>query len=457
MIKYYLAIDIGASSGRHMLAHIENGKLELEEIYRFKNKLIEKNGHLCWDIKKIFEEVKNGLKKCKKLRKIPISIGIDTWGVDFVLLDKENNLLGDSVSYRDSRTDGMMVEVNKFFSEKELYKMTGIQPQSYNTIYQLVALKKSSPEIIQKSDSFLMIAPYLNFLLTGVKKNEYTNVTTTGLFNCNTKNWDNDLLKFIGLSEKNMGNIEKPGTLVGEFLKDVEKEVGFNCKVILPATHDTASAILAVPYEDNVIYISSGTWSIMGTELKSPNCSEESRKLGLTNEGSANCEFCYLRNIMGLWIIQSIRHNLNDRYSFSALSDLARNYKNFQSVIDVNNEKFMAPPNMIEAIKEYCYHTNQAVPNEIGEIMQCVYQSLSNCYKESVDAIEKISEKTFSKIAIVGGGCQDTYLNELTSKKTGKAVSPGPIEATAIGNILIQLISDNSVSNLSEAKSLIKY
>ncbi len=455
MNRYYLAIDIGASSGRHMIASVDNGKLILEEVYRFKNGISEKNGHLCWDIERLFAEVKNGLKRCKEIGKIPVSMGIDTWGVDFVLLDKDNNLIGDAVSYRDSRTDAMVDELNKFISSDKLYAKTGLQAYSYNTIYQLMALKKNSPEDIKKADSFLMIAPYLNFLLTGVKKNEYTNVTTTGLFNCNSRDWDEELLEYLNISKQVMGNIEKTGTFVGNFSKEVEDEIGFNCNVLLPATHDTASAVLSVPFEDDVIYISSGTWSLMGIELKSADCTESSRKLGLTNEGSAIGEFCCLQNIMGLWIIQSIKRNLDDKYSFGELSDMAREYADFKSMIDVNDSRFMAPDNMIDAIKEYCKDTNQPVPSEIGEIMQCVYQSLAKCYKDATDAIEDRQGKKYGKIAIVGGGCQDTYLNELTAKATGKEVSAGPIEATAIGNILVQLMEDKAVENLAEAKALI--
>ncbi len=455
MKQYYLAIDIGASSGRHILASVSNGKLKLEEIYRFPNGLIEKDGQLCWEIDRLYEEIKQGLKRCKELNKIPVSMGIDTWGVDYVLLDKENQLLGNAVSYRDARTDGMIEALEQRISKDALYEKTGIQPQSYNTIYQLLAVKKTNPNLLEQTNSFLMIAPYLNFLLTGEKKNEYTNVSTTGMMNCHTKEWEEELLNILGLSKETMGEIVMPGTMVGEFTKEIQEELGFNCKVILPATHDTASAVLAVPFEEDVIYISSGTWSLMGIELEAANCTTQSLDLGLTNEGSATGKICCLQNIMGLWMIQSIKKNLNNAYTFGELSQMAEEYADFPSVLNVNDPCFMAPNNMIEEIKAYCERTNQKIPQEIGELMQCVYQSLAKSYKEAADAIEELNGRRYDKIAIVGGGCQDSYLNNLTEKVTGKKVSAGPIEATAIGNILVQMLADKTVKSVNEIKKLI--
>lgn len=457
MAKYYLAVDIGASSGRHMLASIENGKIVLEEMYRFKNQLVEKNGHLCWEIDRLFQEILNGIKACGKAGKIPYSMGIDTWGVDFVLLDKDDRILGDTVAYRDSRTEGMDKKVSEIVSEEELYARTGIQKQSFNTIYQLMAVKEQNPEYLDQAESWLMLPSYFKFLLTGQKKIEYTNASTTGLLNAKTRTWDMELIRELGLKESLFGEIFMPGTEVGNFTPEIQAEVGFDCKVILPATHDTGSAVLSVPMENGEgIYISSGTWSLMGVENKTPICTEESRMENLTNEGGVDYRYRYLRNIMGLWIIQSIKRNLEDKYSFNDLERMARENSGFASRVDVNDARFMAPKNMIDAIQSYCRDTGQKVPESIGEVMQCAYASLAKCYAQSAGSIEKILCRKYDCIRIVGGGCQDGYLNKLTARATGKTVYAGPVEATALGNVLAQLMADGTVADVEEARSFIR-
>ncbi len=457
MTKYYLAVDIGASSGRHMLASLVDGKIVLEEVYRFKNLLAEKNGHLCWDLDRLFGEIVNGLKACKELGKIPYSMGIDTWGVDFVLLDREGKILGDTIAYRDSRTEGMDEKVEKVVSAEALYARTGIQKQSFNTIYQLTAVKEQTPELMEQAETWLMLPSYFKFLLTGKKKIEYTNASTTGLLNAETKDWDRELIRDLGFKESLFGEICMPMTEVGNFTPEMQEEIGFDCKVILPATHDTGSAVLAVPMEHGEgIYISSGTWSLMGVERTVPNCTEESRLENLTNEGGVDYRYRYLRNIMGLWIIQSIKRNLEDAYSFNDLEQLARENSGFSSRVDVNDQRFMAPKNMIEAIRSYCRDTGQAVPESVGEVMQCAYASLARCYAQSAGAIEKVLCRKYDCIRIVGGGCQDGYLNELTARATGKTVYAGPVEATALGNVLAQLMADGTVADIEAARALIR-
>ena len=273
MTKYYLAVDIGASSGRHMLASMEEGRMKLEEVYRFPNGMEKKNGSLCWNVDRLFTEIKNGLKKCKEVGKIPSYMGIDTWGVDYVLLDQEDRLLGDAVGYRDSRTQGMDARVYEKISPAALYQRTGIQKQIFNTIYQLMAVKETHPEYLDQAQTLLMIPDYFHFLLTGVKKNEYTNATTGQLVNPLTNDWDYDLMEMLGYKKSLFRPLSMPGTLVGSFTREVQKEVGFDCQVLLPATHDTGSAVLAVPTnDDRAIYISSGTWSLMGIERKEADC-----------------------------------------------------------------------------------------------------------------------------------------------------------------------------------------
>ena len=292
MEKYYLAIDIGASSGRHMLASVADGKMQLEEIYRFPNGMDNVNGTLCWDVKRLFTEIKNGLKKCKELGKIPVSMGIDTWAVDYVLLDKDDRILGDTVGYRDSRTDGMDQKVYEVISQSALYERTGIQKQMFNTIYQLMAVKEQHPEYMEQAESLLMIPDYFQFLLTGVKKMEYTNATSTQLIDPKTNDWDYELIEMLGYNRKMFRPVSMPGTVVGNFTKEIQEEVGFDCKVVLPATHDTGSAVLSVPTnDDNAIYISSGTWSLMGIERKEADCSMASMQANFTNEGGYDRPF----------------------------------------------------------------------------------------------------------------------------------------------------------------------
>ena len=355
MEKYYLAVDIGASSGRHMLAGMKDGKMQLEEVYRFPNGMDNKNGTLCWDVERLITEIKNGLKKCKEIGKIPVSMGIDTWGVDYVLLDKDDNILGDTVGYRDSRTEGMDGKVYEVIPQDDLYARTGIQKQIFNTIYQLMAVKQSHPEYLEQAETILMIPDYFNFLLTGVKKNEYTEATTGQLISPKTNDWDYELIDMLGYNSKMFLPVSMPGTVVGDFTEEVQKEVGFNCTVVLPATHDTGSAVLAVPTnDDDAVYISSGTWSLMGIERKEADCSMESMKANFTNEGGYDHRFRYLKNIMGLWMIQSVKKEFTEDLSFAEICEMASK-ETIPSIVDCNDDCFLAPKSMIEAVQKFCH------------------------------------------------------------------------------------------------------
>lgn len=453
MQKYYLAVDIGASSGRHILGSIEDGKIVLEEIYRFENGMVNKNGNLCWELDRLFTEIKNGLKKCSELGKIPTSMGIDTWGVDYILLDSNNHVLGNTVGYRDKRTEGMDGKVYEIISEDDLYQRTGIQKQIFNTIYQLMSVKTKNPEHMDAAKSLLMIPDYFNFLLTGNKLQEYTNATTGQLVSPITKDWDYELIEMLGYNKDMFCKMATPKTVVGNFSSDIKEEVGFDCEVVLPATHDTGSAVLSIPAnDDDYLYISSGTWSLMGIERLEADCSLISKNANFANEGGFDYRFRYLKNIMGLWMIQSVRHELNDAYSFAQLCDMAIEAGNFKSKLDVNADCFLAPDNMTEAIKQYCRDTNQDVPKTIGEIATCIYNSLAMSYAKTVEEIEKISNRTFHRIHIVGGGSNAEYLNQLTAKYTKKDVYAGPTEATAIGNILAQMIKAEEFKTIEEAR-----
>ena len=456
MGSYYLAIDIGASSGRHILCHMEEGKLVLEEVHRFPNGMKEKDGELCWDFDALFTEIKAGLKKCKEIGKIPVSVGIDTWGVDFVLLDENEKVLGNTVGYRDSRTNGMDEEVYKIIPEDKLYARTGIQKAIFNTIYQLMAVKETHPEYLEQAKAILMIPDYFHFLLTGVKKNEYTNATTGQLVNAKTNEWDYELIDMLGYNKEMFKPVSMPGTVVGEFTEAIQEEVGFNCTVVLPATHDTGSAVLAVPTnDDNAIYISSGTWSLMGIERKTPDCSAKSCELNFTNEGGYAGRFRYIKNIMGLWMIQSVRHEVNDKYSFAEICAMAEEAKDFPSRVDANDECFLSPENMTEEVKDYCRRTGQQVQETMGEIATVIYTSLAECYAKAAKELEELTGRTYSRIHVVGGGSNAGYLNELTAKATGKEVHAGPGEATAIGNITAQMLKEGEFQSVEEARTTI--
>ncbi|MCC8126092.1 MAG: rhamnulokinase [Clostridiales bacterium] len=472
MSNYYLAVDIGASSGRHMLGKVEDGKIILEEVYRFENRQIRRDGHDCWDMKNLWDGILNGLKACKDAGKIPATVGIDTWAVDYVLLDENDQILGDAVAYRDGRTEGMDQWVDSRISPEELYAKTGIQKQIFNTIYQLTAQKQEDPRQLEQAKSLLMIPDYFHFLLTGVKKQEYTNATSTNLVNADQKVWDYGLISKLDLPTELFGELSMPGTIAGDFSAEIQKEVGFCSTVVLPATHDTGSAFLAVPArDDRAVYLSSGTWSLLGVENEEPITSEESRAENFTNEGGAWYRYRYLKNIMGLWMIQSIRRELNGvnyvagktvrtaaekQWSFPDLIAAAKEAEAFSSVVDVDDACFLAPESMIQAVKDACARTGQPVPETTGEIMRCVYVSLTNRYAEAIHDLEKLTGKTYTSINVVGGGCQDQYLNQLTANRTGLPVYAGPVEGTAIGNLLVQMIQAGEFDSLQEARDSVR-
>lgn len=453
MEKYYLAIDIGASSGRHILGHIEDGKMKLEEIHRFSNGMVDIDGSKCWDTEKIFAEILEGMKMCKSIGKIPVSVSVDTWGVDFVFIDENGKRLGNAVGYRDNRTKDMDLEVYKYISNEDLYLRTGNQKQMYNTIYQLMAVKLKNPDIMEKARMMLHTPDYYQYLLTGKCAAEYTISTTGQLVNPQTKDWDYELIELLGYPTHIFPKMCKPGTVLGGLSEEVQAYVGYNCKVVMSASHDTASAVMSVPVmgEDSV-YISSGTWSLMGVELKEALCTKESMNANFGNEGGYGYSYRFLKNIMGLWIIQSVRHELNDEYSFGELCKMAEEAKDFPSRIDVNDDSFFAPDNMITAIKEYCHKTEQKVPATPGELATVVYQSLAECYRYAVEEIEKLTGKTYNAINIIGGGSNAEYLNQLTAINTGKTVYAGPTEATAIGNVVAQMITDGVFEDLKAAR-----
>lgn len=456
-MEYYLAIDIGASSGRHMLGSMQEGKFVLEEVYRFDNGMEQKNGHLCWNYDKLFAEIIEGMKRCAAIGKQPKSVGIDTWGVDFVLLDDGGEIVGEPIGYRDSRTNGVdELFYRDVMTEEELYKRTGIQKAIYNTVYQLYALKLQQPEQLERAVTCLMTPSYFHYRLCGVKCNEYTLATTTQLVNQESRDWDEKLLAAMGMPAGLMAKIEPPKTVLGNLLPEIEKQVGYSCEVVLPCCHDTASAVLSVPAaDDNFIYISSGTWSLMGVEREKADCSSMSHEANFTNEGGYGYRFRYLKNIMGLWMIQSIKKECKEDYSFTQLCEMAEKEKAFPSRVDVDDARFLAPVSMTEEVKKACKEQDMPVPETTGELASCIYQSLAEAYKGVTEEIERNTGRSYDKIHIVGGGANAKYLNQLTAQATKKTVYTGPTEATAIGNITAQMMAAGVFGDVREARRVI--
>ena len=448
-MHYYLAIDIGASSGRHILGCIENGKLSLREIYRFENYITNANGTLSWDIEHLVSSVIEGIKQCKALGVTPATVAIDTWGVDYVLLDSDKKEILPAVSYRDSRTDGIPEEIDKILPREALYARNGIQSINFNTIYQLYCDKKSGK--LDRAAHFLMMPDYLAFKLTGKLANEYTNATTGALVNTETKALDLELLNMLGIRTDIFSELSMPSTLLGSFSDEIKEAVGFDSTVILAASHDTASAVAACPVGDNGMYISSGTWSLIGTEILTPVLSPEALYSGFTNEGGVNYRYRFLKNFMGMWLFQNIRKNLDKKYTYDEMMNMAMESP-LLGYIDPNAKEFVAPENMIDAIKTHLGKPDMT----IGEVLASVYHSLARSYNDATKTIEKISGQQIELINIVGGGCKDQYLNKLTAEYTGKKVIAGPIEATATGNLITQMMYDNKELTLADAREIVK-
>ncbi len=470
-MKYYLAIDIGASSGRHILGYIQDNKIITSEIYRFENKQIQEDGRLCWDIDYLVQNVINGLKQCKKMGVTPVSIGVDTWAVDFVLIDENGERISKAVSYRDDRTKNMREIVDEIIPFDEHYNATGIQYQPFNTVYQLMALKQTNPDLLNSAYKILMLPDYLNFVLTGKIAQEYTNATSTALVNKDTRNWDYTIIEKLGLPTNIFCDIKQPGEKLGALSKKTSDEIGFNSNVILPPTHDTASAFVSMlQVSEENLCISSGTWSLLGAETKAPIATKKSMDLNFTNEGGYNKTYRFLKNIMGLWILQNIKKELNsntqtslieyveniENYTFETMAELAKSAHNFETVIDVDDRRFFAPKSMIEEVVNACKAKGEASPNTISEVLKCVYISLAHKYSVCINQIKEITNIDYKCLNIFGGGCQDKYLNYLTAKTANINIVAGPVEATALGNLSVQMITDKTLRDIKHARDCIK-
>lgn len=449
-MRYYLAIDIGASGGRHILGHIENGRLVTEEIFRFENGVEEQNGSLTWNTDALLAGVLAGLKKCRAENKIPVSVAIDTWGVDYVLLDEQKKPLLPVYAYRDPLRAAIVSEVDTLLSREALYRQTGIQHQPFNTLYQLYCDKKSGK--LNLAAYFLQMPDYLAYRLTGAMVNEYTNATTTSLVNAYTKTWDRDVIKALGLKESLFGPLTPPARTIGNgcFLPEMAEEVGFSCEVVTCPSHDTASAFAATRGLPCTAILSSGTWSLIGVERDTPLTSEEARLKNFTNEGGIEYRYRFLKNIMGMWLLQSIRRDTDKRYSCDEMMRMAM-ASSYRKTFDVNHKTLTAPADMIKAITALL--GEDELP--LADLLAAVYRSLALSYKDALDSIEALTNEPLTALQIVGGGSSDLYLNRLTKELTGRRVFTGPKEATAIGNLACQVMKDQSLS-LSDVRRLIE-
>jgi len=456
-----LAFDFGASSGRAILGRFDGKKLSIEEMHRFSNDPVKIGGHTYWDVLRLFWETKQGLLKfVHNVDGELSSIGIDTWGVDFGLLDSSGELLGNPYHYRDGQTEGMMEKAFAVIPKERIYGYTGIAFQKFNTIYQLLALKERNSPILEKADTLLFMPDLLAYFLTGEKCTEYTEASTGQLVEARSRTWCTELIRALGLPDNIFTGIQQPGTIRGNISSSISEELNTSrVPVVAVATHDTGSAVVAVPaVEEDYVYLSSGTWSLMGVEVKEPIINEQALQWNYTNEGGAENTYRFLKNIMGLWIIQECKRVWDRQgavYSFAQLEEMARNSQPFKMFIDPDHDDFYAPSNMPQAIQNYCERTGQEVPQTKGEILRCVYESLAMKYRWTIERLERILNRPLKVLHIVGGGTRDKLLNQFTANAINKPVICGPTEATAIGNLMMQAKALGEVANLQEIRQVI--
>lgn len=460
MSKKVLAFDFGASSGRAIIGDFSDGKISLKEVHRFPNDPVEIRGTLYWDALRLFHEIKQGILKAHHEGGFD-SIGIDTWGVDFGLLDKDGRLLENPVHYRDTRTDNIPEEVFKIVPKEEIYKRTGNQIMSINTIFQLYYLAKYRPEILERADKMLLIPDLFAYFLTGEKTVEYTHASTTQLLNFETKDWDFELIEKLGIPKHIFPKIVKPGEKKGMVSDEICKELGIkSVPVYAIGSHDTASAVLAVPTQkEDFIYVSCGTWSLFGTETDIPYINEKSIKYNLTNEGGFGGKIRFLKNIMGLWLIQEARRQWireGQDVSYADLEKDAVAEKGFVSFIDPDYDTFAKPGNMPEFVRDYCKMTNQPVPENRGQVMRTIYESLALKYRKAFNDIIDVTGKSYDVIHIVGGGTKDRLLCQMAADACNTTVVAGPIEATALGNVAAQLIASGDIKDMWQAREIIR-
>jgi rhamnulokinase len=459
--KSFLAFDLGATSGRSILGTLEDGRLQMKELTRFPNQMLQIGEHFHWNIYSLFEHFKVALNAVKKEGVEISSIGIDTWGVDFALIAKDGSILGAPYAYRDPHTDGMPEKYFKIVPREKVYGLTGIQVMNFNSLYQLFALKQANNSLIEAAAGILFMPDALSYLLTGKKVVEYTIASTSQILNPKTKQFEALLLEAAGVSPSILGEIVKPGHLIGTLTDVLAEESGLGkVPVVAVAGHDTASAVAAVPAEnERFAYLSSGTWSLMGIEVKDAIINDETFKLNFTNEGGIEGTTRFLKNITGMWLLeQSLKEWKKEgfNYSYEQLVKMAGSAQAFKSLIDPDHASFANPASMTKAISEYCKATGQLSPSNHAEFVRCIFESLSLKYKYVLDKIVKLAPFAIEKLHVIGGGSKNPLLNQWTANALGIPVIAGPSEATAIGNIMIQAKAAGCVNTLSEMRGIIR-
>ena len=456
-MKCYLAVDIGASGGRHIAGWVEDGKIITREVYRFENEACEKNGHLCWDGEGLIGHVIAGMKACGQAGFTPVSMGIDTWGVDFALLDQNGEQLGDLIAYRDSRTEGMDEELEKTMPFADMYRLTGIAKQPFNTVYQMMAVLKEHPEYREEAADFLLMPEYLSYCLTGKKAHEWTELTTGALMDAATHDWSVEVRRAADLPDSWFRTpVVEPGSVLGTLLPEIREQVGFDTTVILPATHDTGSAYMAVPARDeHAAFLSSGTWSLLGVELDHPVTDDASRIAGFTNEGGWAHTTRYLKNIMGMWMLQCIRRENGKKHSYAEMAEMAER-SDYPAWVDAADNRFMAPVSMMEEVRAALAEAGAPEPQSLADVIRAVTMGLAMCYRNSIAEMSRLTGQTFTSVNIVGGGSQNLTLNRMTAQVTGMPVYAGPTEGTALGNLAAQMIAGGDFADITQFRAAIK-
>ncbi len=461
MKKNYLAFDLGASSGRAILGTIEDGKISLKELHRFANGPVSINGGLFWNIVGLFTELKTGLAKALQETPDIEGLAIDTWGVDYTFIDNDGFIVGNPRNYRDPRTEDVMDYAFSKISKEKIYELTGIQFMSINSVFQLAASVRDNDKQLQIADKLLFTPNALTYLFCGNISAEYSIATTSQIFNPKTKAWASEIINALGLKPTLFPKIVPSGTIAGELLPSIQEELKCGpIKVILTGSHDTASAVAAVPVEpgSNWAYLSSGTWSLIGLELDEPLINAETLEANYTNEGGVGGKIRFLKNIMGLWLIQQCRDEWirqGCEYSFGKMVELASAAEPFFAFVDPNDQSFVTPGNMPQRIVDYCKKTGQRVPESHGQIIRIALESLAMRYRRSVIELEKITGKKIDVLHIVGGGCKNDLLNQFTANACGVKILTGPVEATALGNIVVQAMATGDVKDLAEARRIV--
>ncbi len=456
----FLAFDFGASSGRAILVKIEKDFIDIKEIHRFPNEPVFLGDKYFWDFPRLLNETKTALKKLVASGTKITSIGIDTWGVDYGLLDKENNLIGMPMHYRDERNYEGVKEVEKKIDLESLYLRTGISNNTLNTAFQLVGDKLKRSTILENADSLLFMPDLFAYYLTNEKKNEFTIASTSGLLDMKNRTWDKELINALGIPENIFNDIIEPGETYGYLTDEIMDETGMDkVPVIAIGGHDTASAVAGTPFKDKGnAFLSSGTWSLLGLEIDSPIINKDTFKASLTNEGGVGNKIRLLKNINGTWLLQQLRKNwceFHEEIGFPDIIREARKYEDCTFAVNTNDPRLMNTKNMIKSIKEYCIEHGQGEPTELGEIAMAIYNGLTSEYKATIEELEEISGREIPGINVVGGGIQDKFLCELTMKKTGKTLIAGPIEAAVLGNVMIQAIANKEIESIEEGRKLI--